>query len=145
MLFVLSVLFSLESVDLPPGHEIKTPLTIIRANADLLEMDIGDNECLNDIRQQTQRLTTLTNELVYLARMEEAEDSLPKMELSISDIVQKTVNSFQALAQIQKKELVSDIEPMLFSHVFERFYRMDRSRNSETGGHFHYHKHFFSE
>lgn len=87
MLFVLSVLFSLESVDLPPGHEIKTPLTIIRANADLLEI----------------------------------------------------------LAQIQKKELVSDIEPMLFSHVFERFYRMDRSRNSETGGHFHYHKHFFSE
>lgn len=59
-------------------------------------------------------MTTLTNELVYLARMEEAEDSLPKMELSISDIVQKTVNSFQALAQIQKKELVSDIEPMLF-------------------------------
>lgn len=94
------------------GHEIKTPLTIISANADLLELDIGENECLADIRQQTKRLGTLTNELVYLARME--EQALPeKLELPISDIVQETVGSFKAIAQSQGKELVTDIEPML--------------------------------
>ncbi|MBQ8724039.1 MAG: two-component sensor histidine kinase, partial [Oscillospiraceae bacterium] len=31
------------------GHEIKTPLTIINANAELLEMEYGENECIDDI------------------------------------------------------------------------------------------------
>ena len=53
------------------GHEIKTPLTIINANTDLLELDLGENESIDDIRQQTQRLRRLTDDLVYLARMEE--------------------------------------------------------------------------
>ena len=38
------------------GHELKTPLTIIRADADALEMDIGDgNEWVSDIRKQMKR------------------------------------------------------------------------------------------
>ena len=35
------------------GHEIKTPLTIIGADADLLELDWGENEWLTDIKRQT--------------------------------------------------------------------------------------------
>ena len=174
------------------GHEIKTPLTIISANADLLELDIGHNECISDIRQQTKRLTALTNDLVYLARMEEV-DKLPELvELPISDIVQETAAGFKALAQAKGKDLVTDIEPMLsikgehkaleqlisillenaikyspegeqislsfknsgkalrlvvknrsivplepenIKHLFERFYRVDASRNSSYGGH----------
>ncbi len=37
------------------SHEIKTPLTIINANADVLEMDIGENEYLCEIKQQANR------------------------------------------------------------------------------------------
>lgn len=174
------------------GHEIKTPLTIINANVDLLEMDMEDNDCLNDIRQQAERLTALTNELVYLARMEEAETSLEKVEIPISDIIQETAVGFKAIARTQEKEFICNIQPMVsmegnhkaiqqlisilldnalkyspkggivavhfakanrkcqlniynttemqidptsLNHVFERFYRSDNSRNSETGGH----------
>lgn len=95
------------------GHEIKTPLTIINANVDILEMDMEDNDCLNDIRQQAERLTALTNELVYLARMEEAETSLEKVEIPISDIVQETAVGFKAIAQMQEKEFICNIQPML--------------------------------
>ena len=95
------------------GHEIKTPLTIINANAELLEMDIGENECLSDIRQQAKRLGALTNDLVYLARMEEAENKPELLDLPISDIVQETAADFKAIAQAQNKELTADIEPML--------------------------------
>lgn len=95
------------------GHEIKTPLTIISANADLLELDMGENECLTDIRQQTKRLSALTNDLVYLARMEEADIRPHMVELPLSDIVAETVASFKAPAQAQGKELVCDIEPLL--------------------------------
>ena len=53
------------------SHEIKTPLTIIHADADVLEMELGENEWLNDIKKQASQLTELTNDLVFLSRMEE--------------------------------------------------------------------------
>lgn len=95
------------------GHEIKTPLTIINANVDLLEMDIGKNECLQDIQQQTKRLTALTNELVYLARMEEAEQSLPMIEFPVSEVVEETAAPFKTLAQMQEKTFLCEVQPLL--------------------------------
>lgn len=41
---------------------------------DILTMDFGENEWLEDIQRQAKRLTPLTNDLVYLARMEETPD-----------------------------------------------------------------------
>ena len=49
------------------GHEIKTPLTIINANVDLLESD-GEKEELTDIRFRTKRLTELTDDLILLSK-----------------------------------------------------------------------------
>ena len=64
------------------GHELKTPLTIISADVDVLAMDLGENEWLEDIQKQARRLTALTEELVYLSRMEESEVSLTMIEFS---------------------------------------------------------------
>ncbi len=95
------------------GHEIKTPLTIINANLDLIEMEIGENESLSDIKTQTKRLTTLTNDLVYLSKIEEADKDMIKVEFPLSDLVWETVLPFNALAQTQNKELIVNIQPML--------------------------------
>ncbi len=96
------------------GHEIKTPLTIINANADILEMELGsDNESLNDIQQQAKRLKALTNDLVRLARMEESEEKMPKIEFPISDIVSETALEFINVAINKKKQLLCNIQPML--------------------------------
>ena len=186
------------------GHEIKTPLAIIKANLDLMDMDIDEIEntsksenteslkgSLGDIGDQVDRLTDLTNDLVYLSRMEEGSD-LVMSELPLSDLVSETASSFEALARENGKSIETNIEPMLtatgstkeleklvsillenaikysdasepirvnlkkdgrnnileisnrtsekldgenLSHVFERFYRTDESRNSATGGH----------
>lgn len=91
------------------GHEIKTPLTIINANVDILEMECGGNESLNDIRQQTKRLTTLTNRLVTLARMEETENDMPMADISVSQIVREISEAFVALAKSQGKRLFCNI------------------------------------
>ncbi len=95
------------------GHEIKTPLTIIGADADILEMEFGENEWLSDIKKQAQRLTGLTNDLVLLARMEEADKTMTMIEFSLSDVVSETAASFQALAQTQDKQFSCSVQPML--------------------------------
>ncbi len=95
------------------GHEIKTPLTIISANADILEMEIGDNnESIRDIKVQTQRLRTLTEDLVSLSRMEE-EGDIKKIHFPISEVVWETADSFLGLANAQNKRLTLNLQPML--------------------------------
>lgn len=173
------------------GHEIKTPLTIISADADLLELELGENEWLTDIRRQTQRLTALTKDLIYLSRMDEEKNGVQFVEFPLSDVVEETAQSFLSLAVQQDKGLDLHIQSMLslegsekdirqlvsilldnalkyaprdtdvsirlekeaktirlsvrnaidqpmsretLSRLFDRFYRVEGSRNSSTGG-----------
>ena len=96
------------------GHEIKTPLAIIKANLDVIKMDPDSTEeSLQDIDEQVDRLAGLTNDLVYLSRMEEAEESLVMSDVPLSDIVNETASSFEALAKDKGKAIELDIEPML--------------------------------
>ncbi len=173
------------------GHEIKTPLTIIDADAEVLAMDIGSNEWLADIQDQIRRLAVLTNDMILLSRLEEDHAEMEMLEFPLADITEEIAHSFQALAITQQKEFAVKIQPMLafygnekmirqlvsilldnalkysekggkislslqkvgkyiqlsvfnttgfiareqLPHLFERFYRLDKSRNSQTGGH----------
>ncbi|MCD7802700.1 MAG: HAMP domain-containing histidine kinase [Clostridiales bacterium] len=105
------------------GHELKTPLTIIDADAEVLEMDIGENEWLQDIRRQTDRLAKLTGALIALSRMEEGEEQFQMIDFPISDVVGETAQSFQALAKTQNKRFESRIQPMLTLHGDENAIR----------------------
>lgn len=173
------------------GHELKTPMTIISADVDLAEMECGENQWLADIRRQTERLTGLTNDLIYLSRMEEEQPPLQVIEFPLSDVAEEMAMPFLAPAKSQEKELTLHIQPMLsftgdekairqlisilldnalkysptggqlelrlekqgrnilltvtntaiqpveedkLTHLFDRFYRSDQSRNSQTGG-----------
>lgn len=95
------------------GHELKTPLTIIDADASVLEMDIGENEWLSDIRKQTKRMTDLTADLIYLSRMDEGSAKLEMIDFPLSDIVSETAQSFRSRAQLESKSFETDIEPMI--------------------------------
>lgn len=95
------------------GHEIKTPLTIIDADADIIEMEHGESEWLSDIKKQTRRLTMLTNDLIYLAKMEENSGSVNKLEFPLSDMVEETAESFKSLAISRSKTFTYTIQPLL--------------------------------
>jgi len=92
------------------GHEIKTPLTIIHADADVLAMEVGENEWLEDIQNQAKRLSALTNDLVMLSRMEEGENAMPMEDFSVSDKVTDAAAAFQTLIQSQSKTLFCQIQ-----------------------------------
>ncbi len=96
------------------GHELKTPITIIRADADVLESELeGENEWIADIRRQTGRLADLTGELVYLSRMEEENPSLQMQPLPFSELVDETARSFQAPALAGGKHFEASVAPDL--------------------------------
>lgn len=86
------------------GHEIKTPITIIDAAAEVLEMEFGENEWLQGIRQQAKRLGLLTGDLIRLARMEESEN-MQMIDFPLSELVREEATDFQPLAKAQGKEL----------------------------------------
>ena len=81
------------------SHELKTPLTVISADAQLLETEIGENEWLLDIMKQTKYMTEMTQRLVYLAKMEEQDNQLTKIVFPISDVVEDIAESYKALAR----------------------------------------------
>ncbi|MBQ6470154.1 MAG: HAMP domain-containing histidine kinase [Lachnospiraceae bacterium] len=95
------------------GHELKTPVAVIGADAAVLEMEIGENEWLSDIKKQTGRLADLTGELTYLARMDEGRTDTVRISFPISDVVEETASSFQSRAIVDGKRFAVDTEPML--------------------------------
>lgn len=96
------------------GHEIRTPITIINADTEILSMEIGDdNEWIQDIYTQTRRMGALTDALIKLSRMDENRQQFNMIDFSISDAVKETVQSFQTLAESKGRHIETEITPML--------------------------------
>lgn len=87
------------------GHELKTPLAIIEANAEVIEMTSGESEWTESIKKQTKRMTHLTENLVYLSRMEESGNSATHETFSLGDIVDEVAESWLAVAETKGKTL----------------------------------------
>lgn len=95
------------------GHELKTPIAIINADTEVMELDTGETEWTRDIKAQTKRLSDLTADLIFLSRMEEAEKSLSFIDFPFSDMVEDAAQSFVTLAKTQNRTLSVSVEPML--------------------------------
>ena len=91
------------------SHEIKTPLTIIDANTEVIEMMEGENEWTNSTRKQVARLTSLTEKLVFLSRMDEEATKLEMLEFSLSDAILDTAEPFKTVARTKGKKLTIDV------------------------------------
>ena len=172
------------------NHEIKTPLAIIGATNEVMELKFGENEWSSVINNQVKKLTALTERLVFLSRMDEENAEIPFMEFNMSETINEVSEPFNNVAEVSNKAFNISIEPNLkgfgdesligqlvsillenafkysnengtvdlclssigknnkitvanttdgveeknFDKLFDRFYRSDYSRNSETGG-----------
>lgn len=91
------------------SHEIKTPLAIIDANIEVIELENGKNKWTESIKNQIRRLSSLTEKLVFLSRMDEEHCKLNKTNFSLSAAVQEMTESFAAVAEAKKKTLYQEI------------------------------------
>ena len=106
------------------SHELKTPLTIISTDLEILEMDNGKNEWSESIRDQVVRLTNMTNQLVTLSKLEENDmKNYPFTDIQVTEVVKKVSDSFASSfsqANINfKVELANDVSFNGNSYLFE--------------------------
>lgn len=92
------------------GHEIKTPLAIILANTDAMELHNGENKWSRNIRAQTLRLSGLMQNLLMLAKMDESSTKLPMCEFDISTAAEDTVGAFIEPAALKGIMIEQDIK-----------------------------------
>lgn len=91
------------------GHELKTPLAVISANADVLELMQGKNEWIDSIRNQTMELDELIKRLLFLAKMEE-EQRIVMSEFDLSETVKNKTGQIKAIADSKGKVFQTDIQ-----------------------------------
>ena len=171
------------------GHEMKTPLTVISANAEIIELENGESQWVTGIKSQVAKLASLTEKLVILSKMEEGA-KLEMNEFSLSEAFFDTCEQYRSMAMskninfelsiAENVEMIGNeneirrcitllldnafrytneggfiavkvqsllngtemkftnstngVEKGSLDNWFDRFYRRDLSRNSDTGG-----------
>ena len=87
------------------GHELKTPLTVISANMDVLALEDGENEWVRSTQKQVSNMRGLVNELIYLSRLDEEDVRLQKREFDLSAALAETAEPFVGMAEFAGKTL----------------------------------------
>ena len=83
------------------SHEIKTPLTIIHANLELIQEKISDQKTIYEIDQiikEVDRLNNLSNSLLKLAKLEAGNVLLNIKLIRLDEIILEVVQAFQKIS-----------------------------------------------
>jgi len=98
------------------GHEIKTPLAIIQANVDAMELINGENKYSKNIRAQTLRLSGLMQTLLTLARMEESDILISSEDILVDELTAETLQPFYESAALRGIQIETDLQPQVTVH-----------------------------
>lgn len=94
------------------SHEIKTPLTVISANMDILEMSIGENKWISNTSDQVVKLNRLVNDLTSLTRLQE-QQYLERNLFDLSSVAKNSANEYSKLAKHTGLNFTSEISSNL--------------------------------
>ena len=175
------------------SHELKTPLTLIRADTEVLQRGLtnpDDRELADDVLAETDKMTAVLSDLLLIARLDAGKLAVRQEPFDLAGVISETADRFVARAdsegiQLEARALgklrvrgdreraaqilsilldnalrhtpregnvsvvgrtqdgfveavVEDEGPGLspedLPHIFERFYRVETSRNRSSGG-----------
>ncbi len=120
------------------GHELKTPVSVVNTNAELLSREIGENQWLANIQYENERMGALVTQLLELARTENV--ALQMEYIDFSRLVRGETLPFEGIAfekeltfsyditdnlhvcgnSVQLKQLVSILLDNAVNHCRER-------------------------
>ncbi len=92
------------------SHELKTPLTIISANNELIEITEGENEYTASINKQVARMTNMVKNLSSLASMDEATRKARQSTFSLSDVCSELCDTFYPVLRRDGRKFDISIE-----------------------------------
>lgn len=81
------------------SHELKTPLAIISANNEILEMDYGENECTDAIQKQVVRMANMTKNLTTLAKIDEKAALEERKNIDVGALISDVAEPYYTLAR----------------------------------------------
>jgi signal transduction histidine kinase len=103
------------------SHELKTPLAVINTNVDVLlsndESNISEqSKWLHYIKSEVERMTKLTNDLLYLAQLDYSDIRMIHSDFDLSEAVEGIVLAMEAVIYEKRIAFSHDIEPGLKIH-----------------------------
>ncbi len=96
------------------SHELKTPLAVIRANTELMEMMNGESEWTASTMRQVERLQGLIQNLVLITRSQEQDSRENRVPTNVTDILKETAETFAPVASQEEKAIMTDLEDSLY-------------------------------
>lgn len=95
------------------SHELKTPLSVIVASSEAIDIDEKNSKWLKNIEYETNRMSLLISKLLSLAKSEQME-SVTLINNNLSKIVELSLLTFEGRAYEKDIKLNYDIEDNIF-------------------------------
>jgi len=101
------------------SHELKTPLTSVIGYAELLDDNDGRmtreqrGEFLRRLRAEADRLLSLIEDILDLARIESGKLALRRVSMSVNEVAHSAAETTRLLARKHGVELVEQFDPLL--------------------------------
>ena len=92
------------------SHELKTPLAVIEANADVLESNIGKSKWMEYIQSEIASMDKLINNLLFLAKVENVKELKEKENFDLTQEMKMTASMFESMAYERKVKIEDKID-----------------------------------
>lgn len=92
------------------SHELKTPIAIISADTEVLELDVPENEWLVSIKHQVKRMSSLVSDMLTLVRAEDSSSLRNIEDIDLSAAVDEITYSMRSLAEEKGRHFETYIE-----------------------------------
>ena len=95
------------------SHELKTPLAVIEANADVLQNKVGENKWITYIQNEVQSMNKLVNDLLTLSKMENT-NNINIQRFDLSKEIQMSVAVFESMIYEKEIKLETNIDEGIY-------------------------------
>lgn len=96
------------------GHELRTPLTVIKGNVDLMRMmKEMDEESMDSIESEVERMTRLVGDLLLLAQAESGKLPLQRKEVELDSLILEVMQQMRVLARGKLKLRIGSIDQVV--------------------------------